>query len=222
MTAAGSWNPATVAASLPVISLQGPAYRYHSAKRQANHSTGSSYVSGRYNCGAIHARNRQEQITKTGSAFDTTLMILDTVPERWEALYVAQDPVNALVEGIRHVETQDQLDALNHHLTTLTLTLSRVLDCTDLNQVGLTPEYMSHDADYRYTQALARAAFLRGDIEALLVPAATKLCDNVIIFRERLADPDSAIKIASTIHLPLRLGTLASGTLPNLTRPIQF
>lgn len=222
MTATSGWDPAKVAASLPVNSWSGSVYRYHSAKRAADSSTGSSHESGRYNCGAIHDKNRREQRAASGDAFDDKLMILDLVPERWEALYVAQDPVGAIVEGIRHVNTQLQLDTLNQKLTTLALDLSQVLDCTNLVNVGLGFDYMSHDIDYRYTQALARAAFLRGDIEALLVPSATKLCTNVIVFRERLSDPAKAIRVVDSIFLPLRLRDISSNKLPALTIPIKL
>jgi hypothetical protein len=55
------------------------------------------------------------------------------------------------------------------------------VDCRDPNPLGLTSGDLSHDTDYRTTQALGTAADRRS-LEGLLVRSATGLGDNLILF----------------------------------------
>ena len=60
-----------------------------------------------------------------------------------------------------------------------------MLDCHDLTPLGLFREQLLDDDDYSVGQALAHAA-LALNVEGLLVPSATLLGDNLIIFPDRL------------------------------------
>jgi hypothetical protein len=107
-------------------------------------------------------------------------------PERaWPALYLALGPEVCLGEVIRHV-TPDTLRYLNdYRLSELDVQLSAVLDLRDVSGLGLTPEALLHDSDYRVTQALGAAALAVGS-EGVLVPSATKLGDNLVVFTSSL------------------------------------
>jgi RES domain len=70
-------------------------------------------------------------------------------------------------------------------LSKLLASVQRVVDCRDPNPLSLTSGDLSHDTDYRATQALGMAADRRG-LEALLVRSATGLGDNLILFPQNL------------------------------------
>lgn len=87
---------------------------------------------------------------------------------------------------------------LTHRYTRLEAVLQRVLDCRNLTLLGLEPEDLWDDFDYRIPQRLALAAIDR-EAEAILVPSATLLGDNLIVFPEYL-QPDSKITILDFIE----------------------
>lgn len=102
------------------------------------------------------------------------------------ALYLALAPETCLGEIIRHV-TPATLDRFNEYrLTELRVSLTAVIDLRDPAALTLPADALLHDTDYRIPQALAAAARERG-AEGIMVPSATRLGDNLIIFADRLA-----------------------------------
>ena len=158
------WDAAAALAARPVVAWEGHLWRMHKMRYRAEDPGGARFVSGRYNRG------------------------LDRFPEEetFPALYLATRPEICLGEIYRHT-TPELLPSLNDfRLSELSANLRRVVDCRDPSVLGLTPGDISHDTDHRATQALgAVAAF--GGLEGLLVPSATNLGDNLILFPQNLS-----------------------------------
>lgn len=135
----------------------------HKRKYLATDAGGSRKVSGRYNRG------------------------LDLFPESgvWAALYLALGADVCLGEILRHI-TPDLLPQLNgYRLSELTVRLTAVLDCRNVAALDLQPTDLWHDSDCFIPRAIAAAAIAQG-MEGLIVPSATRLGDNLIIFPELL------------------------------------
>src|SRR5215211_3386953 len=108
----------------------------HKRRYRAADPGGARLVSGRYNRG------------------------LDRFPEAqtFSALYLATAPEICLGEVYRHV-TPELLSSLNDfRLSELSVSLQEIADCRDPSALGLSPEALSHDTDYRATQSLGAAA----------------------------------------------------------------
>lgn len=164
----------TAIADIPSLPWKGSAWRAHRRKYAATDPGGSLRVSGRYNRG------------------------LDRFPddEVWATLYLALGPEVCLGEVFRHI-TPDLLPFLNdYRLTELSVELTSILDCRRPAALGLTLSDLEHDTDYTITQGIAGAAIARG-AEAILVPSATRLGDNLIVFPPRLL-PTSRILIVGS------------------------
>ncbi len=163
MTGPAGWDAQTAIAALRPAPWNGQAWRLHRSKYEAIDATGSLRVSGRYNRGL-------DQFSEA---------------EAWPALYLALRAETALGETIRHV-TPQRLERLNElRLSELNVELSVVLDCRDSGALGLTAGHLVRDYDFEVTQELAAAA-IAAHSEAILVPSATGLGDNLIVFPSRL------------------------------------
>lgn len=147
-------------ADAPLRTWQGEVWRNHAIRYLGDSPAGSFKVSGRWHRG------------------------LDTAPaaESQEALYAALTRAVALAERMRHL-TARTLPAL----ATLRLSLLEVnaLYVIDL-RAGLRADSallaaVNHDTDFRVAQAVGRAAFDRGT-EGILVPSATQLGDNLVLY----------------------------------------
>ena len=159
-----------VLANLPFASWEGSAWRMHAARYPAEDPGGSYRVSGRYHRG--------------GDYFHRS--------EVFPALYLATAPEVCLGELQRHV-TADMLPLLNSYLLTeLRVGLEAVLDLTLPGKVGLEPTDLMHETDYSLTQALGASAREVG-AEAILVPSATRLGSNLVVFTDRLR-PNSVLE----------------------------
>lgn len=157
----------------------------HRRKYAATDPGGSRRVSGRYHRG------------------------LDRFPEDevWPALYLSLAPEVCLGEILRHVSA-DLLPQLNDfRISELSLQLVAVADCRDAGALGLTLDDLCDDFDYRATQAIAAAAIASG-AEGVLVPSATRLGDNLIVFTTRLR-PESRITVVSSREPRLYVPRLA-------------
>jgi RES domain-containing protein len=157
------WDAEAALASRPVVDWEGRLWRMHKRRYPAEDPGGACLVSGRYNRG------------------------LDRFPEgaAFPALYLATEPEICLGEVYRHV-TPELLPFLNDfRLSELSACLREIADCRDPSALGLTPEDLAHDTDYRATQALGAVADARS-LEGLLVPSATGLGDNLILFPQNL------------------------------------
>jgi len=189
MATSDSWNAAAEVASRPLTPWSGLVWRAHSPRYGALDPGGARKWSGRYNIGA------QDQVGLQTMAGE--------VADRWCALYLALDDAGCIVEIIRHT-TPERLDSLNHALTAIDVSLSRVLDCSDPAVIGRTMAHLCAPRDYRHTHALARAAINRG-AEAMLVPAATGMDKtNLIVFPDHL-DPSSSLTVVRQVFPEWRL-----------------
>jgi RES domain-containing protein len=142
---------------------QGRAWRAHRRKYRADDPGGARLVTGRYHRG------------------------LDQFPPEhaFAALYLALNAETSLGEVLRHLRPE-LLPALNdYRLSELHVALSAVLDLRDPSRIGLTLDDLVNDHDVTIPQALGAAAQARG-VEGLLVPSATRLGDNLVLFPANL------------------------------------
>lgn len=156
----GRWDAAAAVARCPIIPWRGRVWRAHHRKYAATDVGGALRYSARY--------HRAPDYFPPG--------------ETWPAPYCAVTYGVCLAETLRHV-TPDLLPTLNQRrLSEIAVDLSAMLDCRDLDALGVSVERLFHDLDYTTGQELAAAAIHRG-CEALLIPSATRLPDpNLIIF----------------------------------------
>jgi RES domain-containing protein len=167
-------------AACPVVGWESSTWRIHNLKYPAEDPGGARLVSGRYNRG------------------------LDMMPEIsleqvFGALYLATGPEIAIAELVRHLPENSSLRYLNNYrLSELCVQMSEVLDCRDPGRLELTLEDMCHDTDYRITQEIGATVFAAG-LEGLLVPSATRLGDNLILFPVHLRG-GSRIEMISSRH----------------------
>jgi RES domain-containing protein len=165
-----TWDATQSVAGCAVIAWQGPAWRMHKRKYLATDAGGSRKVSGRYNQG------------------------LDLFPEHevWPALYLALGAEVCLGEILRHVEPEILPSLNDYRMTELAVQLSALLDCRDVKAIGLGATDLWHDTDCRIPRLLAGAARAR-HVEGILVPSATRLGDNLIVFADQLCLESSLV-----------------------------
>jgi RES domain-containing protein len=159
------WDAGVAVSRCPVIPWHGAAWRIHRQRYAATDPGGSLKVSGRYHRGADRF-----------------------APEAtWPALYLALDPETALGELVRHI-TSELLSHLNgYRISELAVTLEAVIDCRDAVRLGLAPAALVDDRDLETTQRIGAAVVAAG-FEGLLVPSATALGDNLVVFPVQLRE----------------------------------
>lgn len=114
--------------------------------------------------------------------------------DAFPALYTSRESATAVLETLRHLmdrEARSSLtrtdvleifDGFRHRvLTELAVDLKDVLDCSQPARIGLDERALVDDATYLYTQSLALAS-MRSGADGLLVPSATGVGLNLIIF----------------------------------------
>ncbi|MGH2534991.1 MAG: RES family NAD+ phosphorylase [Thermomicrobiales bacterium] len=150
------WNPRRAVESCDIVSLKQAVWRGHRRSYDALDHTGSLLRSARFH------RAPQEFAAQP----------------TWPALYTALDLAVALGEMQRNVDP----DALRHYrFTELWVQLEAVVDCRDLAALGLDLADLFDDVDNSTPRTLASAAVgLR--VEGMLVPSATLMGGNLIIF----------------------------------------
>ncbi len=152
----------------------GQAWRLHRRTYGPTDSGGSMLVSGRYHRGA-------DQFPRS---------------QTWAALYLALSPEVALGEVLRHF-SPPLLPRLNEYrLTELRVELRAVLDCRDAAALGLSPDDLVRDYDFAITQEIAVAALALG-AEGILVPSATGLGDNLVVFPSQLRSASALVAVGS-------------------------
>ena len=176
------WDAAAALAVSPVVSWKGRLWRMHKRRYRAEDPGGARLVSGRYNRG------------------------LDRFPEAetFPALYLATAPEICLGEVYRHVTPELLLSLNDFRLSELSVSLQELVDCRGQELLGLSVGDLVHDTDYEPTQALGAAANSHG-LEGLLVPSATRLGDNLIVFPQNLRT-DSRIAVVSSRDPRLYVG----------------
>jgi RES domain-containing protein len=175
---ADSWNAATAISRCPIAPWEGDVWRGHRRKYVASDASGSRRFSGRYNRG-----------------LDLVAEGLISESEVWSALYLALGPDVCIGEILRH--RMQLSDLADFRLSRLHVRLRRVAKCNDLSLLGVSFEALCDDKDYAIPQSLAAAAIAHG-AEAILVPSATRLGHNLVIFPEHL-DQHSTIEVVDSI-----------------------
>ncbi|MEO6197884.1 MAG: RES domain-containing protein [Dehalococcoidia bacterium] len=168
------WDALRALAGYKTRPWRGRVWRAHWRTYSATGHGGSLRFSGRYNRGS------------------------DQFPEDqiWPALYLALRAEATLGEIIRHV-TPELLGKLNDfRISELQVELAAVLDCRDAAALGLATDDLIHDYDFEAAQELAAAAIAR-NAEGILVPSATGLGDNLIVFPARLRSASRLVIIDS-------------------------
>ena len=147
------------------MAWHGVAWRIHRRRYAATDPGGSLKVSGRYHRGSDRF-----------------------APEAtWSALYLALSPETALGELVRHI-TPELLPHLNgYRISELAVTLEAVVDCRDAARLGLSPAALVEDRDLETTQQIGAAVDAAG-FEGLLVPSATALGGNLVVFPAQLRE----------------------------------
>ena len=142
---------------------EGRAWRLHAARYAPADPGGSYRVSGRYNRG----RDFFEE------------------DEVFPALYLATAPEVSLGEKQRHL-TKGNLPRMRKQvLSEFRIRLHTVYDLSNPEEFGLDSKDLTEDRDYSLPQNLAMVLRERG-AEAFLVPSATLLGTNLVVFPDRL------------------------------------
>lgn len=163
MTGPTGWNARTALGKIQAASWKGLAWRFHRRMYGGTDSGGALLVSGRYH-------RAPDQFPRS---------------EVWSALYLALSPEGSLGEVIRHF-TPLVLPQLNEYrLSEIEVELEAVLDCRDAAALGLSPQDLIRDSDFAITQEIAAATIAQG-AEGILVPSATGLGDNLVVFPAQL------------------------------------
>lgn len=135
----------------------------HKRKYEATDAGGSLKVSGRYN------RGRD----------------LFSEHETWPALYLALSAEICLGEIMRHI-TPALLPQLNgYRLSEIAVYCAAIVDCTDVPAIGVRPDDLLHDTNFPASALLAEAVIAKG-AEGMIVPSATRLGNNLIIFPNQM------------------------------------
>lgn len=162
-------DPASIIASSVLQAWSGRVWRCHHRSRAALNADGSlAGIGGRFNAG-----------------------VDSDVKPPFRALYASIESAAALLEVVRHLgyRSPDRRavvaldDIAMRVLTQIDIDLQRVFD---LRKEPVLRENLSH-ASYRQTQQVAGAAFNRG-AEGVLVPSATGIDANLVLFVDNLDD----------------------------------
>ena len=157
------WDAVSALAASRFVSYQGSAWRAHDGRYDATSYGGALRFSARFH--------------RAPDSFPPD--------ETFPALYLSLTPEVALGEVLRYMLAARTAEMIrdrvrSYLLTELQVTLTAVLDCRDLDGLGLTRETLLGDS-YALGQELAAAAVARG-AEAILIPSATRWGDNLVHF----------------------------------------
>jgi hypothetical protein len=83
-----------------------------------------------------------------------------------------------------------------YRLSELEVELSVVLDCRDALALGLATADLIHHGDFLITQEIAAEAIVRG-ADGILVPSATQMGDNLVVFPDRLTGSSRLTLVSS-------------------------
>lgn len=146
----------------------GKAWRLHASRYAPDDPGGSYRVSGRYNRGRDFYR----------------------VDDVFPALYLATAPEVSLGERQRHLTSGNLSQMRNQVLSEFRVRLQAVYDLSEPEELGIDGQSLIDDRDYSFPQSLSAALRERG-VEAFLVPSATLLGSNLVVFSDRLQGESS-------------------------------
>lgn len=157
--------------SCQVYQWSGSVWRTHSRIYAADDPGGSIKRSGRY--------HRAPDIALDGRG--------------WTALYTTLSPETSLGEVLRHTPPVLMARLNTLRLTEFFTSLTVVIDLRGLQSIDVIGVSMLDNSNYTITQQLAQAALTAG-AEAIFVPSATRLGDNLVIFPDHLR-PESRLEV---------------------------
>jgi len=143
----------------------------HRRKYDALDATGSRYSSGRYH-------QAPDQFA---------------LEECWVALYLSLAAEVTIGEVLRNTPTNRMSSLNSYRLSEATADLSVVIDCRSISENGVPFAALVKEGDFATTQRIAHAAVDSG-AEATLVPSATRLGDNLVVFPDNLL-PESRLEV---------------------------
>lgn len=97
---------------------------------------------------------------------------------------------------LRQLSPQVLPELDEYRLSEVEVELGAVLDCRDASLLGRSPDDLIRDREFTVTQEIAAAAIARG-AEAILVPSATLLGDNLVVFPTRLQGTSRLVVVGS-------------------------
>jgi RES domain-containing protein len=158
-------------ADLETVTWSGNAWRSHKRKFLPLDATGSTIASGRFH--------------RAPDEFPAH--------ECWSALYFSLKAEISLAEIIRHTHPTRMFTLNELRITEVKLTLQSVIDIRNPQLIGLAPKSLLDDLEYSITQTTARAVLDRG-AEGIIVPSATQLGANLVVFPDNLK-PGSSLEV---------------------------
>jgi RES domain-containing protein len=177
------WDAGAAIKEFPQQPWHGDAWRAHGSQFAATDSTGARLKTGRFH------------------------RAVDLFPDgpTWPVLYLALARDTCLAEVIRNATA---LPLRQYRITRLRVALEAVLDCRDVAAMGISLDQLLNDVNLDAPHALAAAAIARG-AEAIMVPSATLLGDNLVLFIDQLR-PGSIIEALDYVEPRLtKLGPMA-------------
>lgn len=105
----------------------------------------------------------------------------------FSVLYLATAPEVSLGEKQRHLTSSKLLQMRNQVLSEFRVRLRVVYDLSKPEDLGIAAEDLTADYEYSLPQSLAATLRERG-AEAFIVPSATLLGANLVVFPDRLRD----------------------------------
>jgi len=111
----------------------------------------------------------------------------------WPALYAGLELAVSLGEIMRSRPTSQPRGV---RFTEIVVELEAVADCRDLDLLRIDREHLFSDFDHMVGHALARAVRAAG-AEAMLVPSASLLGDNLVVFPDLLRSGSSLLPVRS-------------------------
>jgi hypothetical protein len=170
------WDAQRAVEARPITVWSGVAWRGHRRTYDGTDWRGSLLVSARYH--------------RAPDAYPPELT--------WPALYLSLSYGVCLGEVLRHLPAALFAQVTTYRFSKLRVHLTRVIDCRNLPAMGLRPEDLFRDFDFRVGQEVAAAARRLG-CEGLFVPSATGFPDpNLIVFPDML-DSTSAIELIESV-----------------------
>jgi RES domain-containing protein len=163
-----------------VIAWEGTVWRIHKRKYATTDPAGSRKISGRYHRGT-------DQVSESRA---------------WPTLYFSTQPEICLAELFRHITAELFPFLNNYRLSKIELSLEAVTDYRQPDRLKIDPDVLVADESYEVTQSVGSAAYDQRS-EGLLVPSATGLGDNLVLFPLNLR-PNSRLNLISSRDPRLR------------------
>ena len=143
----------------------------HRRKYDALDPTGTRFTSGRYH--------------RAPDQFDSS--------DCWSALYLSLVPEVTVGEVLRNTPVE-RIAALNsYRLSEIAAGFETIIDCRVVTDLGIPFDALVREGDFILTQEIALNA-LRSGAEGVLVPSATRLGDNLVIFPDNMK-PGSRLEV---------------------------